>query len=47
MPVVVAETVPVAAAVGRLILRSYQDGCLLVTVRTHNDFIVLPHWETM
>ena len=25
---------------------SYQDGCLLVTVRTHGDFIVLPHWET-
>ena len=24
----------------------YQDGYWLVTVRTHGDFIVLPHWET-
>ena len=28
------------------ILRSYQDGYRLVTVHTHDDFIVLPHWET-
>ena len=27
-------------------LRSYQNGYWLVTVHTHGDFIVLPHWET-
>ena len=27
-------------------LRSYQDGYRLVTVSTHGDFIVLPHWKT-
>ena len=27
-------------------LRSYQDGHWLVTVCTHGDFIVLPHWHT-
>ena len=27
-------------------LRSYQDGCQLVTVNTHGDFIVLLHSET-
>ena len=27
-------------------LRSYQDGfTLVVTVRTHVDFIMLPHWK--
>ena len=26
-------------------LRSHQDGHWLVTVRTHDNFIVLPHWE--
>ena len=26
-------------------LRSYQDEYWLVTLRTHGDFIVLPHWE--
>ena len=24
---------------------SYQDGCRLVTVHSHGDFIELPHWE--
>ena len=27
-------------------LRSYQDGYRLVTARTHDDFIILPHWKT-
>ena len=27
-------------------LRLYQDGYRVVTVRIHDDFIVLPHWET-
>ena len=27
-------------------LRSHQDGYQVVTVRTHGDFIVLPHWAT-
>ena len=27
-------------------LTSYQDMYRLVTVHTHDDFIVLPHWET-
>ena len=27
-------------------LKSYGDGYRLVTVHTHGDFIVLPHWET-
>ena len=28
------------------LLRSYQDGYLLVTMLTRGDFSVLPHWET-
>ena len=27
-------------------LRSYQDGCQLGTVHTHDNFTVLPYWET-
>ena len=27
-------------------LRSYQDGCWLMTVHTPGDFIVLPHWKS-
>ena len=27
-------------------LRSYQEGYQLVTLHTHGNFIVLPHWET-
>ena len=27
-------------------LRSYQDGYQLLTVHTHDDLIVLSHWET-
>ena len=27
-------------------LRSYQDRYRHVTLPTHDDFIVLPHWET-
>ena len=26
-------------------LRSYQGGYQLVTVHTHGDIVVLPHWE--